>query len=339
MTTSLKRRTTALAAVVVTATLALTTFGSSASAAMTTGATTSATTGPDDANTTSDTRLVEAENGTIEVPAAPQRVATLGRSTASFLDLGGQPVGVTQLGDNDFAALSEAHQAAYNAATLLGATASEADLELLATLEPDLIVISVPQADYEQMKAQLQAIAPTVWFGFDSDWTVRLAMLADATNLTDVLDEQRAGYEERVARIQQTYADLIANTTFGEVSRNFWEDQPGVFLLNGSLCTEVARADLGLDIPDVGENGEERSFEQIGELSEFDVILYPVDRDGNVSENFVSMSEANAWKALPLVISGHAVGVYCPWSRSYNFYSQYMDSLERALASLPASEE
>jgi len=317
-----------LATVALSATLAVGAAGTSAGAATTPGT-------PD--GTTGDTRIVDAENGAIEVPADPQRVATLGRSTASFLDLGGEPVGVTELGADDLAALSEQQQAAYRAATLLGTGASEADLELLATLEPDLIVISAPDADFQQMKGQLQTIAPTVFLSFQSDWNDRLEVLAEASNLTDVLEEQKAGYEERVARILDTYSAVIESTSFGEVSRGEF-DEPGMFVLNGSLCSEVARADLGLDIPDLGEGGEQRSFEQLGELAEYDVLLYPVDHEGNVPEEFAAVMETNAWQALPAVTSGHAVGVYCPWSRSYNFSSQYLDSLDRALASLPAED-
>lgn len=332
------RRRTALTTVMVSAALMATALASSAGATTPddTGSTAGDTTGesPSDAG---DTRIVEADNGSIEVPADPQRVATLGRSTASFLDLGGEPVGVTELGADDLAALAEDQQAAYAAATLLGSGASEADLELLATLEPDLIVMSAPDADYEQMKGQLQAIAPTVFLGFDTDWEVRLDVLAAASNRTDVLDEQRAAYEERVARIRETYADVIETTTFAEVSRGEFLD-PGLFVLNGSLCSEVARADLGLDIADLGDGGEERSFEQLGELADYDVLIFPVDHDGNVPDDFAPVTETNAWNALEAVTSGRAVGVYCPWSRSYDFSSQYMDSLDAALASLPAQD-
>src|SRR5690606_41695521 len=44
-----------------------------------------------------ETRTVEADNGTIEVPAAPQRVAAIGNASLPFIDLGGVPVGVTTM--------------------------------------------------------------------------------------------------------------------------------------------------------------------------------------------------------------------------------------------------
>lgn len=51
--------------------------------------------GGDSAGAGGQTRKVEADNGTVEVPADPQRVAVLGNAVLPYLDLGGKPVGVT----------------------------------------------------------------------------------------------------------------------------------------------------------------------------------------------------------------------------------------------------
>ncbi len=48
--------------------------------------------------------------------------------------------------------------------------------------------------------------------------------------------------------------------------------------------------------------------------------------------------ETNTWKALPAVNSGHALGVFCPGNNSYGAVLQYLDSLDRALATLPKAE-
>ncbi len=76
-------------------------------------------------------------------------------------------------------------------------------------------------------------------------------------------------------------------------------------------------------------------FEQIGELSKYDVILYPVDAEGQPTEPFAPVVETNTWKALPAVTSGHALGVFCPGNNSYGAVLRYLDSLDNALATLP----
>jgi len=284
-----------------------------------------------------ETRIVEADNGTVEVPADPQRVATLGRANLPFIVLGGKPVAVTAQSDGDIAPLTAEQQAAYRAATVVGASAGEADLEALATVKPDLIVYSAPNGDFEQMKEHLNAIAPTVFLSFQTDWNVRLDALAAATNKTDVLDAQKAAWRQGVEAFRQKYSGLLASATFAEADR--WASQEaGAFVLNWSICSEVARSDLGLDLTDLGEGGAQLSFEQIGELAEYDVILYPVDHEGNVPARFVPVMETNAWKALPAVQSGRALGVYCNGDRSYQFALQYLDSLDNALATLPEKQ-
>jgi iron complex transport system substrate-binding protein len=65
------------------------------------------------------------------------------------------------------------------------------------------------------------------------------------------------------------------------------------------------------------------------------VILYPVDAEGQPKNAFAPVVETNTWKALPAVSSGHALGVFCRGNNSYGPVLQYLDSLDRALASLP----
>lgn len=284
-----------------------------------------------------ETRTIDADNGPVEVPANPQRIATLGRANGSFLALDGKPIAVTKLRQGDFDALLEDQQVAYEAATVLGTSASEADLEKLASLNPDLIIISVPNSDFEQMKDKLEAIAPTILLGFQSDWKRRVEIVAEAGNKVDVLNKQKVEYDQRVEAIKAKYADVIKNETFAEVSSGEFS-KVAVFHLNGSTCTEVVRADVGLDIADLGEGGQSRSYEQIGALADYDVILYPVDHKGDVTEAFRPMTESSAWQALPAVKSGRTIGVYCPQDRSYLGNSQYMDSLDHGLAALPKDE-
>ena len=289
------------------------------------------------------TRQIEADNGTIEVPANPQRIATIGNTTLPFIDLGGQPIAVTAESDSDVSRLPEDQQATYASATILAASADEVDMEELASLKPDLILVQVPGGEFELIKTQLESIAPTVFFGLDTEWKALADGIAEAGNTTNALSKQKVEFEERLAEIQEKYREIIDDTSFVDVIR-WTSSDPGTFAIADIGCSEIARDEVGMDLPEAAEGDNplawtSLSFEQIGELSEYDVILYPVDAEGQPTEPFVPVVETNSWQALPEVISGHALGVFCPGNNSYGAVLRYLDSLDRALATLPANAD
>jgi iron complex transport system substrate-binding protein len=291
-------------------------------------------------STVAETRTVQADNGAIEVPADPQRVATIGNTTLPFIDLGGKPIGVTAESDSDVALLPEDQQATYASATILAGSADEVDMEELAGLTPDLIVVQIPDSEFEGIEQQLTAIAPTVFFGLDTEWKALADGLAEAGNTTDALSGQKAEFEERLAAIQENYREVIDGTSFVDVTR--WaSSDPGTFAIADIGCSEIARDEVGMNFPKAADGADplawtSLSFEQIGELSAYDVITYPVDVEGRPTEPFAPVVETNAWKALPAVNSGHALGVFCPGNNSYGSVIRYLDSLDSALATLPA---
>lgn len=346
-----RRRSASMAAVVLSATLALAACGSdddSATETVPDAATESSTptenstATEDSAGTTGDTRTVEADNGSIEVPADPQRVATIGNTTLPYIDLGGAPIAVTEESDSDIDRLPEDQQATYESATILAASADEVDMEELASLEPDLILVQVPGGEFEGIAAQLESIAPTVFYGLDTEWKALADGLAEAGNVADSLSEQKAEFEASVADIQEKYGEIIDTTSFVDVIR-WTSSDPGTFAIADIGCSEIARDEVGMDYPEAAE-GEDPlawtslSYEQLGELSEYDVITYPVDAAGEPTEPFVPVVETNTWQALPAVTSGHALGVFCPGNNSYGSVIRYLESLDSALATLPTEE-
>jgi len=283
-----------------------------------------------------DVRTVEADNGAIEVPADPQRVAAIGNASLPYIDLGGEPVGVTTMRASALDLLPEDQRATFDSATNLGPSGGEVDLEKLASLQPDLILANMPNGDFEQIRAQLEAIAPTVFYGLGADWKDLADGFAEAGNLADSLDQQKQEFASRVANIQETYGDLIADTSFVSLDR-YGSSDPGTFVITHIGCVEIAQGEVGLNLPphEEGNNGLTQSFEQIGELSNYDVILYPVNAEGQPTEPFAPVVETNAWNLLPAVNSGHALGVFCPGNNSYGSVVRYLDSLDSALATLP----
>ncbi|MEV6345657.1 ABC transporter substrate-binding protein [Actinoplanes sp. NPDC051851] len=325
--TSLSRRGAALAAAL-SAALALTACGSDDD-----------TTG-DATATTATTHSVTADNGTIEVPAAPQRVATIGNTTQPFIDLGGKPVAVTTVRDSTLELLPDDQQATYKAATNIGD--QDIDLEKLAGLKPDLILVQIDDAGFKEIEKQLTSIAPTVSWSLDTEWKAFADAIAAAANTDPALSQQKAEFAAKVTKIKETYRTIIEDTSFVDVSRGQFND-PGTFYIADIGCSEIGRDDVGLTLPqaDAGKDPlayTSLPFEQISQLTEYDVITYPVDAQGRPMPDFEPVIETSTWKALPAVTSGRALGLFCPGNNSYGQVIRYLDSLDSALAKLPAQQ-
>ncbi|MCC6832368.1 MAG: ABC transporter substrate-binding protein [Thermoleophilia bacterium] len=323
--TPLRRRGGALVAVLLSTTLVLSACGGG---------------GEDSGNSAGATRTITADNGTIEIPADPQRVVALGNTSQPFIDIGGKPIGVTELSASELDPIPAEQKATFAAATNLGADTAEVDLEKLAGMKPDLILVQVPDSEFEGIEKELEAIAPTVFWGLDTEWKTFADALAEAGNLTDALSEQKTAFEEKVAKIKETHREVIADTSFVAVDR--WDNaDPGTFVITDFGCIEIAADDIGLNSPKAAEGDDplgwtDLPFEQIAQLSKYDAILYPVDAEGQPKKAFAPVVESNTWKALPAVGSGRALGVFCPGNNSYGPVLKYLDSLDSALASLPA---
>lgn len=333
--TPLMRRGATLAAVLMSASLVLTACGGD-------GDDTGDNPGATRSTKAAGTRSIKAENGTIEVPAAPRRIVTIGNTNLPFIDLGGKPVGVTEASDSELDVLPKEQRTVYEAAEIIGSSGGEVDLEKLAALKPDLILVQFSSDDWDKVGKRLEAIAPTVYWGLDTEWKAFADAIAKAGDVADGLSRQKAEFKEKVAKIQKTYSKVIDDTSFVDVSRGTWND-PGTFYIADIGCSEIARDDIGLDLPQAAEGKDPLAyaalpFEQISGLSKYDVITYPVDADGRPTEPFEPVVKTNTWKALPAVSSGRALGLFCPGNNSYGPVNRYLDSLDSALATLSGKQ-
>lgn len=305
----LKRRSAAIAATLVSAGLVLGACSSDDS---------------DDAAT--DTRTVETSLGSVEVPANPERVAILG-DVPAFLELGGKPVVVTEMGESQLAELSSDQQAAYEDAVAVG---YDADAEKVAESKPDVIIFSCFKDTCEEMREKYSSIAPSVPMDVETDWQDRVLSVALSTGREAELQEQRESFDGKVSEIRENYGTILKDRKFVEASR--WDGQdPGLFTIDGTTCADVL-IDEGLIEYD--EYQVEASFEKIGDLSKYDAIFYSGDSDGGPADFIDSMISTDAWKFLPAVKSGNAQPVYCPSGRSYNIATKYLDNVGHALAAM-----
>ncbi len=136
-----------------------------------------------------DTQTFEADNGPIEVPAAPQRIVTIGNTSQPYVDLGGKPVGASSYWALE--RLPADQQAVFAAATEIG---EEVDLELVASLSPDLIIVQMDDAGFEAIEDELKSIASTVFWSLDTEWKEFSDEIAVAANLTEGLDAMRGEF-------------------------------------------------------------------------------------------------------------------------------------------------
>lgn len=285
------------------------------------------------------THTVKADNGTVQVPTDPQRIVTLGNASLPFIEMGGKPVGVTELPVDWVNNMSAEQQATYKAATDLG-NSQGWDLEKLASLKPDLIMVNGTDTKFDPIKKQLASIAPVVFWGLDTEWKTIVDQLAEAGNVTDAFSRQKAEFAKLVTKMKTEYSGIIENDKFVAVDRGSWND-PGTFYIADTGCVEIAMDDLGMDFAKAADGEAPLSntnlpFEQLAKLSKYDVILYPVDKNEKVTESFAPVIETNTWKELPNVKSGHTLGVHCSSNSTYGDALQYLDSLNTALASLKA---
>jgi iron complex transport system substrate-binding protein len=331
MTSLLRRRGAALAGATLSAALVLTGCGSSSDA-------------PGD--TTGAMRSFEADNGTIEIPADPQRIVAIG-SAPIYLSLGVEPVGLgPKATESELAWLPPEAKQVNDAAVDVG---DEVDYEKVASLEPDLIVIYDPAHVWEGGKyneERFQSIAPTIYIELsNTNWKAQTERLANAVGEVGTFEDGKARYDTLVTEINSEYSELLTSTTFMVLNRWGGKFTPEAGVLNmeypGSYCTTYAE-DAGLEIvpeaPADGDISVELSIEQLSDtVADADVIIYPLGADGAVTPEFAPVLETNIWQSIPQTNEGRALGVQCDRTSTYSSKIVNLESLKEALGTLPAA--
>ncbi|WP_225445429.1 ABC transporter substrate-binding protein [Paenibacillus arenosi] len=156
---------------------------------------------------TDEVRKVKHSMGEAEIKGTPKNVVVLtNEATEAVLALGVKPVGAVKsgLGDTWFPHLKDQLQGV----TELGEE-SEPNLELIASLKPDLIIAN--KVRHEKIYSQLQGMAPTVVSeDLAGDWKQNFTLYAEALNLKDKGAEEMKKYDDKVAEAKTKIGDKLS---------------------------------------------------------------------------------------------------------------------------------
>lgn len=188
-------------------------------------------------------QVTDATGRQVDVPAAPKKVVALSEPTLdAALALGVEPVGATsgrgQQGVSTYLA-GKARKAE------VVATVAEADMEKLAALQPDLILLDETTAVKKQV-AKLESIAPTVVTAkLNEDWKKAFTATADALNRKADAEKVLSGFDADVAAAKGE----LGENAGAVVSVVRWQNKAASAVGRGVGHVGATITALGLDRP------------------------------------------------------------------------------------------
>ena len=273
--------------------------------------------------------------GVTEVPDNPQRIVMLtNEGTEALLYLGVTPVGAVQSWDGD---PWYDHIADRLADTEPLGTELAVNLEILASLEPDLILGT--KVRQEAIYPQLSAIAPTVMSEtIGGEWQENLKFYADVVGKTAEGEAALAAFEARTSAIGQALGEAVEE----EISlvrfspnrtRIYYKDTFGGLILD----------QIGFARPpaqDREEFAEEVTKERIPEMEGDRIFYFSSDlKESEAEENLSDWLSDPLWLALEGVKSGKAQRVSeIIWNTAGGIYAAHLmlDDIE-AIYGLPST--
>lgn len=247
-------------------------------------------------------REVTHSMGVADVPDAPQRVVVLtNEGTEALLAIGITPVGAVRswLGDPWYDHIA----GQMTDVTVLGEE-SAVDLELLAALEPDLIIGT--KVRHEKIYEQLSAIAPTVISErLRGDWKVNMALYAEAVGKTAEAEAAFAAYDTRVAAISEQLGEAKAE----QISLvRFMAGRTRIYLKDTFAGTVLGQ--IGFARPasqDRDEFADEVTKERIPDFNGDRLFYFVYETGDGAADSAAAEWMADPlWAALPVVQAGKA---------------------------------
>lgn len=235
--------------------------------------------------------------GITEVPDTPQRVVVLtNEGTEALVAIGIKPVGaVESWKGNPWYDYLMPHM---DGVTLLG-TEGEPNLELIATLEPDLILGS--KVRQEKVYQQLAAIAPTVLTEtLGAVWQDNLRVYADAAGKSAEGEAALAAFDGRIEAIRGALGEAV-NETISLVRISPARTR---MYLKASFPGAIVDA-IGLKRPapqDKDGFAEDLTRERIPELAADRIFYFSPDRnDAEAEANLADWIDDPLWLGLDAV--------------------------------------
>ncbi|MGY0487943.1 ABC transporter substrate-binding protein [Streptomyces sp. WG-D5] len=188
-------------------------------------------------------QLTDAQGRKVEVPSDPKKVVALSEPTLdAALALGVDPVGATagrgQKGVSSYLADKAA-------SSKVVASVAEADMEKLAALQPDLILLDETTGAKKTVD-KLQEIAPTVVTAkLNEDWKTSFTATADALNKKSDAEKWLADFDTQVAATKKELGDNAGNS----VSVIRWQDGAPSVVGKGAGHVGSTLKALGMDRP------------------------------------------------------------------------------------------
>lgn len=175
--------------------------------------------------------------------------------------------------------------------------------EVVASHEPDLILLSSSDFADDESYSNYSSIAPTfvVESGSYDDWRERLERVSEIFGKEDMAEEKIDEYESLAEEVRTGLPD--------ETAMSVWKSGESYFISNADKSSgEVLYNDLGLGVPpvveEVSEGNEtpwiEISLESLAE-SEVDHIFFTGDEEGDAEEAF----SEDVFQNIPAVENGN----------------------------------
>jgi iron complex transport system substrate-binding protein len=248
------------------------------------------------------TRLVKHAMGETEVPASPQRVVVLtNEGTEALLALGVKPVGAVKswTGDPWYDHIKDKMEGV----TVVG-DESQPNLELIASLKPDLIIGN--KMRQEKIYSQLSAIAPTIESEtLRGEWKNNFKLYAEAIGKKEEGDKLVADFDARIEDFKSKAGDKLKETV--SVIR-FMAGKVRVYnqdTFTGIIFNQIGIARNPMTLNSKDAFAEEITKERLPETDSDRLFYFTYETgDGKATELEKEWTNDPLWKSLRAVKNG-----------------------------------